>query len=241
MEILLSLNTEAALPDRYSLGFPGDEELGLDTYPQYTTMLPELRPLTNMVEKIPHTRLSNGVLLEDVAGDKPPGYLDGVYEEEYLANLDAQLEENNVDPPFYIRPPTSRQIPSEKDLYNANPNSVVSWLRRHHPETFIQEKDAEKEKAPAKPRGPGKRASIAAVSTPVPKVEADFDEDGYTMEATPRAGSGRGKRTKDDAPYRPKGGSSKSNKRKRNEDGAVEKGSARGKRAKQLLSAAAET
>jgi hypothetical protein len=162
-------------------------------------------------------------------GDDLPGYLTSVYEEEYVTNLDAQLATpESLDGGW--RPtqlPRSRVLPPEKELLNANPMSVLSWLRKYHPETFIQEKEAAAEKA-GKSRGGGgggggggKRSSMATVTsaantgTPHPKDEGEEVEDEWMAE---EQASGRNKKTKDDHAYRPKGGSSRSSKRKR-EDG----------------------
>jgi hypothetical protein len=152
---------------------------------------------------------------EDVAAN----YFDPAYEEEYLATLDSDL----LDPALFhdttkpLQITASRKLPSDKDLANQNQDSVVSWLRRNHPESFIQ--DMEK---PA-PKHRGKRISLAA------KDPEAVDEE----VSTPVEKPARGKKHKDDEAYRPKGGSSRAPKRKR-EDG--EKGPGRGKRSKMQAS-----
>jgi hypothetical protein len=169
-----------------------------------------------------------------MVGDVPPGFLTTAYEDEYITNLDAQLAtpEALEDGWRPTQLPRSRVLPLEKELLNANPMSVLSWLRKYHPETFIQEKEAAAEKAgKGRGSGGGKRSSMATITsaantgTPHPKEEGEDGEDEW---ATEEKASGRGKKTKDDEAYRPKGGSSRPPKRKR-EDG--DKGG-RNKRAK---------
>lgn len=182
-----------------------------------------LRPLLSMTN---HTYTLTD-LTDEMSTDNPAAYMDRAYEDEYLATLDSQLVDDsaleNVD--RLLNVPPSRALPSDKDLTNQNSDSVLSWLRRHHPETFIQEKENAAEKPPPRARGGGKRASLAQVSTPVQKPAAaaaagdheSADEDHAGGDA-PEKGSARGKKSKDDEAYRPKGGSSKG-KRKRAEEG----------------------
>jgi hypothetical protein len=150
--------------------------------------------------------------------DLPANYFDSMFEDEYLANLDSQLSDPVIfhDPTKPLQIPASRKLPSDKDLANQNQDSVVSWLRRNHPESFIQDID----KPPPKPRG--KRASLVAA-----KIEHELGDDEVPDHHEKPS---RGKKNKDDEAYRPKGGSSRSTKRKR-EDGE-HKGPGRGKRSK---------
>jgi IEC3 subunit of the Ino80 complex, chromatin re-modelling len=179
-----------------------------------------------------------------VTDSGPSDYLDPVYEDEYLTNLDEQLvnEElfNDVNKP--LEKPKSRVLPGDKDLANQNSDSVLSWLRRHHPETFIQEKDPAEAKAEKKPRGSNKKASVAQAPKPEkpevvkvepkaePEPEAEEEGDAATGEAGDKWRGRKHKSTKDDEAYRPKGGSSRGSKRKREETESKTPG--RGKRAK---------
>ena len=223
---------------------PEDEELGLTTRLQFDPQESnDLRVLSTLLKTISHTQTYAGIQLpEDMTGDKPPGYFDTAYEEEYITNLDSQLgaeldellalASNGSHHQSTIRPPLSRHLPPEKELSIRNPNSVISWLRRHHPETFIQEKDANSERSVAKPRGPGKRGSLASAvfSTPGPKSElesgaGDVDElHPHNPDDLDKKPVGRGRKSggknADDEAYRPKGGSGRAGtKRKRAADG----------------------
>ncbi|KAI9735798.1 MAG: hypothetical protein M1834_001262 [Cirrosporium novae-zelandiae] len=139
-----------------------------------------------------------------------------------------------------------KRFETDKDLAMRNPVSVHNWLRKHQPQVFLQdhekekekerekekekekEKDREREKAikdhdvvseksttrPSNTRG-SKRASNVT-----PKAEQDmYDEDGILMDIAPTSATTRGKRKRDDEPYRPKGGSSRPS-RKKKDDGA---------------------
>jgi hypothetical protein len=244
MEILLHLNESTHIPS-YSLGTP-DQDV-VPSASEVPTLEPDVpRPLSSLLN-IPHTRLQPDTKLPDhLLGDHIPGYLTTAYEEEFLNNLDPQIatDDSLEDMHQQLRLPPSRILPSEKELANSNPMSVLSWLRRHHPETFIQEKEAASEpKAPRQRGGGGKRSSLATAhnanatpsvnaGTPGPKMEHDTaDEDPAAADLGSEKGSGRkGKGQKDDEPYRPKGGSSRPSKRKR-EDGETPKGRG-GKRTK---------
>lgn len=135
---------------------------------------------------------------------------------------------------------SSSSLPSEKDIVVQNPNSVYNWLRRNQPHVFIQEREREHETAvlaaekagsgaaPAASaskaaRAGGKKAgaaaAAAAATTPShAKSEQELldEEIGFVPEVVP-SGSARGKKKRDDEPYRPKGGSSRSAKRKRDD------------------------
>jgi hypothetical protein len=182
---------------------------------------------------MPHKTYEVAHVPDDVLNLTASNYMDTAYRDEFLTNLDSQLE----DPTFLedgnkpLRPPPSRVLPSDKDLAVQNADSVISWLRRHHPETFIQDKDhPEKEKPEPNKRVAGKRSSLAQ-SAVVAKVEPEDAEEDIALIPEPPEKPTRGKKSKDDESYRPKGGSSRGSKRKRAEEGDG-KVSARGKRAK---------
>ncbi|KAF2830860.1 hypothetical protein CC86DRAFT_391668 [Ophiobolus disseminans] len=160
-----------------------------------------------------------------------PGYMDSAHEEEYLAALDQVLAEPGFDLALQqgrpIRTSASQAPLSEKDLTIRNPDSVYNWLRKHQPQVFLQDKDAlhhenmsEKSAAPKANAGGRKgikRESAIGGGTPGPREHKDEDEDSVAGEA---GGKGRRKTVggEDDTAYRPKGGSSRPAKRKR-EDG----------------------
>lgn len=120
--------------------------------------------------RMPHQSFElKDVITSDESGNPPVAdsgqsdYLDPDYEDEYLTTLDEQLVHDDLfnDPNKPLEKPKSRVLPGDKDLANQNSDSVLSWLRRHHPETFIQEKDLTESKPDKKSRGANKRASVA--------------------------------------------------------------------------------
>lgn len=211
----------------FELGSPHED---IDPVPS-ASAVPALEPdeprsLKSLLAKVPHTHLDSGISRYpiELTLNPPPGYLSPAYEEEYLATLDPQIMGltglDNVWRPLQVA--QSRQLPPEKELHNSNPVSVLSWLRRNHPETFIQEKEAQSDKPAPRARGGGgggKRSSLAqsanAGKAGTPVVEEAVEEE-VSAEAVPgEKANGRGKKGKEDEPYRPKGGSSRPSKRKR--------------------------
>jgi len=182
--------------------------------------------LANIEAKVPHTTAPpdspiDGIDLSETA----PGYMSPTHEEEYLLAMDVALADPGVQD-GRIRIPQTHPAPTEKDLTVRNPDSVYNWLRKHQPQVFLQDKDpqhlenlSEKSAARAGGAGRGKRQS-AITGTPGPKTDPD-DEDGFVAESG--GGNGKGRKSKagdEDPAYRPKGGSSRPSKRKR-EDGEV--------------------
>jgi hypothetical protein len=194
------------------------------------------RSLASLEGKVPHTfevpdPPVDGIDLTDTA----PGYLDPAHEEEFLLAWDVSLAEaaENSDSPDdrshrYPMPPP-QPLPSEKDLTVRNPDSVYNWLRKNQPQVFLQDKDAPhpenaSEKSSARTANAGGRLKRQSnVGTPGPKTEHDDDDANVAENGT----GGKGRKSKggngggeDDGAYRPKGGSSRGAKRKR-EDGDV--------------------
>ena len=221
-----------------------------DHHPDHT-----LRSLIDLEATVPHTTHADlpphpidGLDLSEHA----PGYMSPAHEDEYLLAVD-----QNLDDPAYAaavsrgRPP--RVLPahpplSEKSLTVRNPDSVYSWLRKHQPQVFLQDKDAPhpenmSEKSAAKPAAASrshKRQSAVGGGggTPGPR---EHDDDDSTAADTSKGrrktgggGSGGGGGGNgvgggggggdDDAAYRPKGGSSRPTKRKREEGEPIAKG-----------------
>jgi hypothetical protein len=193
-----------------------------------------LKSLAALEARVPHTtrddlpaRPIDGLDLSEHA----PGYMDPVHEEEYLAALDQVLEMPGFDPAHNqgrpIRTSASHPPLSEKDLTARNPDSVYNWLRKHQPHVFLQDKDAvhhenmsEKSAAPKASTGGKKgikRESAVGGGSGTPGPRENEDEESIAGET---GGKGRKKAPggEDDTAYRPKGGSSRPAKRKR-EDG----------------------
>ncbi|KAF2025905.1 hypothetical protein EK21DRAFT_75324 [Setomelanomma holmii] len=190
-----------------------------------------LKSLTSLEGRVAHTAradLADQPLEGIDLSEHAPGYLSPSHEEEYLAALDQVLAEPGFDPAIQqgrpIRTSATQQPLSEKDLTIRNPDSVYNWLRKHQPQVFLQDKDAahhENMSEKSAPKGhAGSRKGIKRESaiggTPGPR---DNDDEDSNL-GTDVGGKGRRKTTggEDDTAYRPKGGSSRPAKRKR-EDG----------------------
>jgi hypothetical protein len=201
------------------------------------------RTLTGLEAKVPHSTqvpdpAPEGLLL----GDNAPGYMSPAHEDEYLLGTDLALADPNYDPNAHdgrpLRRNSNRHMPSEKELTIQNPDSVYNWLRKNQPQVFLQDRDPAhpenaSEKSLARPAntGRGKRPSAVASSTPAPKGEQDDDDMGFIPESGTAGGKGRKGKGEDDSAYRPKGGSSRPTKRKREDGDPVGKGGRKKNRA----------
>jgi hypothetical protein len=138
-------------------------------------------------------------------------------EEQYLVGLDSYLDGVASTPrpyaPMTIRG-GERSIEKDREVAIKNPVSVYNWLRKNHPQVFLQDNEAHSEKPSTRPAT--SRASKRASAV---KQEPDlYDEDGIAIDV---GSSSRGKRKRDDdGGYRPKGGNGRPVKRKK-EDGSA--------------------
>lgn len=183
-------------------------------------------------DSTPHTTLGSvfpDELPSDLDEDAPTGYLSPDHEDEFLFTLDSHFGDNPID----LRPTLPSQHSKlsekdkEKDAQLHNPVSVYNWLRKHHPNVFLQDESNPERPAQRSVPKPSPKPSHPAKSTKrssaVPKQEHEvLDEEGFLVEGNldvpPKT-----KRKREDEPYRPKGGSSRSTKRKRASGGTVMK------------------
>lgn len=193
-----------------------------------------LKSLASLEAKVPHTTRADlpdqpldGIDLSEHA----PGYMSPSHEEEYLLAMDQILSDPSFDLSMQngrpLRIPTTHGPLGEKDLTVRNPDSVYNWLRKNQPQVFLQDKDAahpenmSEKSAPkasnanARKKRDRESAVGGGAGTPGPREQHDDDDS-----AAPETGKGRRKTGggDDDSAYRPKGGSSRPSKRKR-EDG----------------------
>ncbi|XPS69565.1 hypothetical protein M3J09_001833 [Ascochyta lentis] len=202
--------------------------------------------LATLEATVPHTTLTDLSTLPDGIdlSEHAPGYMSPAHEEEYLLALDQLLDDAAFDPAnphtrtLHLGP--SQPPLSEKELTIRNPDSVYSWLRKNQPQVFLQDKDAphhDNVSEKAAPKGGSKKARQSNVGgggsgTPGPKDDHDGD-DSAAPEAKAKGKKGGG--NPDDTAYRPKGGSSRPAKRKRE----AGEGETKGARKKNRPSAAA--
>lgn len=181
------------------------------------------RTLTYL-DTTPHTTLASVVpndLPSDLDEDTPTGYLSPNHEHEFLSNLDNNLANATSDarPAHLFQQVRGNEKEKEKEAQLRNPVSVHNWLRKHHPSVFLQdepnpEKVSPKHATKTSPK-PSRESRSAKRSSTAPKQEHELiDEEGYViggnLEVPPR-----NKRKREDEPYRPKGGSSRSAKKKK--------------------------
>ncbi len=160
------------------------------------------------------------------------GFLSIRQEEQYLQGLDAFLHGTAPNPrPHAMHSLGSRiaekGVERERETQLRNPVSVYNWLRKHQPQVFLQDNEASTDKTP---RATGSRSSArkSAQQKDIIKKEKDYDDEGFAADAPSRS-----KRKRDeDGGYRPKGGTSRTNKRRKEtkDEPAVPAG--RGKRTK---------
>ena len=203
-------------------------ELSPKAYSQVAAALAsKIKPLSlSALQTIPHTTLTSvatEALPDDIRSDTPPGYLTPTHEDDYLFALDSYLGNSPVLPRGNASTTNARLsekgFEKDKDVQVRNPVSVYNWLRKHQPQVFLQDNEIISEKSSAKVTSSSKtpkRPSIAAKADP-----EIIDEDGFLISES--MGSTKSKRKREDEPYRPKGGSSRSAKRKREDGGSGSK------------------
>ena len=170
----------------------------------------------NALRSIPHTQEETADELSLRDGDGNTGYVSPRHEEQYMQDLDTFLagDSSTRRPSSYANLARSgdRVLERDRDTALRNPVSVYNWLRKHQPQVFLQDKENDGEKAAARSSGTGRSSKRGSIIKQEPEM---YDEDGIALE--PKA-SARGKRKRDDdSGYRPKGGGTRSAKRKRDE------------------------
>lgn len=199
------------------------------------------KSLASLEATVPHTVVTDLAALPDGIdlSEHAPGYMSPQHEEDYLLALDQLLEDQAFEAStsdhrtLHLGP--SQPPLSEKDLTIRNPDSVYNWLRKNQPQVFLQDKDAphhDNASEKAAPKGGSKKSRQSNIGTPGPKDDHD-GEDSAAPEG--RAKGKKGGADPDDTAYRPKGGSSRPAKRKRDPG----EGDAKASRKKNRPSAAA--
>lgn len=227
-------NAQAALEEARSKLATG--QLTPSTYRELEAELLEAISKPNRtlahLNNTPHTTLLS-VTPNDLPSDldevKPTGYLSPNHEHDYLLALDNSLDNTPLDSHSLLpsRLAKRQEKEKEKDAQLRNPVSVHNWLRKHHPSVFLQDEpntDKVPTKHPAKtsPKPPKEPRSTKR-SSAAPKHEHEvIDEEGFVIGGNLEVPS-RSKRKREDEPYRPKGGSSRSTKRKKVSAGAMTK------------------
>ncbi|KAJ5780921.1 hypothetical protein N7457_006081 [Penicillium paradoxum] len=133
------------------------------------------------------------------------GYFTPEHETEYYLALDAKLGDEAAATQLARIPDRPTFAERERDLSMRNPASVYNWLRRNQPQT-LQDNEIASEKSASRPSN--QRSSKRA---PAQRKDEDmYDEDGTETQPTPK----NKRKREEDTGYRPKGGSSRSKKKK---------------------------
>ncbi|CAG8274435.1 unnamed protein product [Penicillium salamii] len=133
------------------------------------------------------------------------GYFTPEHETEYYLGLDAKLGDEAATAQLARIPDRPTFAERERDLSIRNPASVYNWLRRNQPQT-LQDNEVASEKSASRPSN--QRSSKRAPAHR--KDEEMYDEDGTETQPTPK----NKRKREEDTGYRPKGGSSRSKKKK---------------------------
>ena len=184
------------------------------------------------LDNTPHTTLDSVLpdnLPSDLDEDTPTGYLSPDHEDEFLSNLDVTLGDAPLDSrprmPLQLGKPSARD--KEREALLRNPVSVYNWLRKHHPQVFLQDESStdkpppkQAAKSSPKPLNPTKGSKRTSAA---PKQEQEIlDDEGFLVEGNLDVPV-KAKRKREDEPYRPKGGSSRSTKKKKTSGGTAAK------------------
>lgn len=161
---------------------------------QYSTLSQTHHITTDAVEKKP-----------DNDCERQLGYFTPEHETEYYLALDAKLGDEAAATQLARIPDRPTFAERERDLSMRNPASVYNWLRRNQPQT-LQDNEIASEKSASRPSN--QRSSKRA---PAQRKDEDlYDEDGTEAQPTPK----NKRKREEDTGYRPKGGSSRSKKKK---------------------------
>jgi hypothetical protein len=195
-------------------------QMSSETYSQLEAALEKsMRRSRSLAElsSVPHTRIdaiTASELPSEIDDTSMSGFLTTEHEEEHLASLDAALDGNQAPPD----PHPIRSNERERESVLRNPVSVYNWLRRNHPSIFLQDGETAMERGGARAGGPGKGGR--RVTKAEPEV---YDEEGFLISGGTTEAPSRSKRKREDEPYRPKGGSSRTLKKRKAGGGQAER------------------
>lgn len=176
------------------------------------------------LEATPHTTLASvtpDLLPCDLDSAAPTGYYSPNHETEFLSALDNNLGTTPGSARLGLTNHTAKlgEKEKEKDAQLRNPVSVHNWLRKHHPSVFLQDEPSPDKASPknatkVSPKPP-KEPKPSKKSTATLKQEQEIiDDEGYLIGGNLEIPA-KNKRKREDEPYRPKGGSSRSAKKKK--------------------------
>jgi hypothetical protein len=148
------------------------------------------------------------------------GYLTPEHENKFYATMDARMGDPSAAQQLSQLPEKPSLAERGRDAALHSSISVYSWLRRNQPQIFLQDHENASEKSGSRPAHlrSSKRQSIQARG-PAAKEEDVYDEDGILVDAGPTPANSKGKRKRnEDTQYRPKGGSNRPSRKKKEPD-----------------------
>ena len=212
-----------------------------------------LKALSTLPHTTLESCMSENLLPSDLDSDDPTGYYSPSHEATYLAQLDSSLGLSFIGGPPQVPSTRNSDKEKERQKQHElqTPVSAYNWLRKNQPQVFLQDHEdgpspaarlakdkTSAAKASPKPRAspkpPAAKGTKRARESAVKKEEQDIilDDDGTIIGggglddlAPPMSSKGKRKRDRgdDDNAYRPKGGSSRAPKRKKQRASAGDK------------------
>ena len=185
------------------------------------------------LEATPHTTLASvtpNLLPSELDDVAPVGYYSPSHEQEYLSTLDNILGGAPANPRLVLSSHTAKsgEREKEKDAQLRNPVSVHNWLRKHNPAVFLQDEPNPDKVSPrntttkVSPKPPKEPRVSKKAAAALKQEQEMLDDEGYVIGGNLGVPT-KNKRKREDEPYRPKGGSSRSAKRKKTSLGATAK------------------
>ena len=153
------------------------------------------------------------------------GYLTPEHETEYYLAVDAKLGDESAATRISRAPEKPTFSDRERELATRRPYSVYNWLRKHQPQTSVQENEGASEKSNPRPAHlrSSKRVSGQGQSR---KNEDIYDEEGNPIDLGPPPTNSKSKRKRDDdTSYRPKGGSNRPSRKKKDDSSNLKRSS----------------
>ncbi|KAL4783928.1 IEC3 subunit of the Ino80 complex, chromatin re-modelling-domain-containing protein [Aspergillus varians] len=153
---------------------------------------------------------------EDASLNQSLGFLTPEHETEYCLTADAKLGDISATLQLSRVPEKPSLMERERELALRSPVSVHHWLRKNHPNIFLQDNENASEKSGSRPSN--LRASKR--SAPASRKDEDtHDEDSVVMDSGPTSGGSKAKRKRDEeATPRAKAGNGSRASRKKKDD-----------------------
>ncbi|KAL2823509.1 IEC3 subunit of the Ino80 complex, chromatin re-modelling-domain-containing protein [Aspergillus cavernicola] len=172
--------------------------------------------------KVPHSSaaLNEQIPAGDASLEQNLGFLTPEHETEFCLATDARLGDMASALQLSRAPPKPSLAERERDHALRSEVSVHHWLRKNHPNIFLQDNENASEKSASRPSNLRTSKRSAQTSR---KDEDTHDEDSAMMDSGPTAGGSKAKRKRDESETtpRPKATSSRANRKKKDDAMAI--------------------